>query len=184
MNVEPATVALTVYAENAETNAKVFESEGRHNEAEEALVLAKSYRDAIKKLLDGSGPEPKGSASVSGAWPRITLADIEDNIESEHYFTAEQGVRGAASDDNVAQPSTPEELSLLTICVLVLRNGYTVVGHSACINPDNFDAETGRLIARENAVRQVWSLMGYELRSRLANSVFTGQIEGEGDAAD
>jgi hypothetical protein len=182
MNVEPATVALTVYAENAETNAKVFESEGRYNEAEEALVLAKSYREAIKKLLDGAGPEPKGSASVSGTWPRITLADIEDNIESEHYFTAYDAAKsGRITRD---EPAGSEALKLLTICVLVLRNGYTVVGHGACINPDNFDAETGRLIARENAVRQVWSLMGYELRSRLANSTFTGQIEGEGDTAD
>ena len=57
---------------------------------------------------------------------------------------------------------------LLTFCVLVLRNGFTVTGESACASPDNFDAEIGRKLARENAVNKVWPLMGYELRSKLA----------------
>ena len=59
-------------------------------------------------------------------------------------------------------------LKLLTFCVLVLRNGFTVTGESACASPENFDAEIGRKIARENAVQKIWPLMGYELRSKLA----------------
>ena len=58
-------------------------------------------------------------------------------------------------------------LGLLTFCVLVLRNGFTVTGESACASPENFDAEIGRKIARENAINKVWALMGYELRSKL-----------------
>ena len=42
----------------------------------------------------------------------------------------------------------------LTFCVLVLRNGFTVTGESACASPENFDAEIGRRIARENAVHE------------------------------
>ncbi len=60
------------------------------------------------------------------------------------------------------------QLELLTFCVLVLRNGYTVTGESACASPENFDAEIGREIARLNAVSKIWPLMGYELRSKLA----------------
>ena len=59
-------------------------------------------------------------------------------------------------------------LSLLTFCVLVLRNGFTVTGESACASPENFDAEVGRKIARQNAVQKIWPLMGYELRTKLA----------------
>jgi hypothetical protein len=59
-------------------------------------------------------------------------------------------------------------LSLLTFCVLVLRNGFTVTGESACASPENFNAEIGRKIARQNAVSKIWPLMGYELRSKLA----------------
>ena len=62
-------------------------------------------------------------------------------------------------------------LDLLTFCVLVLRNGFTVTGESACASPENFDAEIGRKIARENAINKVYaSLMGYELRTKLAGS--------------
>lgn len=111
--------------------------------------------------------------------PRVTPADIEANIVSEHYFTADQGAREAAIDwavqtdrpgRSAIQPTTRAELTLLTFCVLVLKNGFTVTGESAFASPENFDAEIGRKIARENAVAKVWPLMGYELRARLANA--------------
>ena len=102
---------------------------------------------------------------------RVTPADIEANIVGEHYFTAEQGVEaveGAGSfHPNKVTPNW-EALSLLTFCVLVLKNGFTVTGESACASPENFDAEIGRKIARQNAVQKIWPLMGYELRSKLA----------------
>jgi hypothetical protein len=61
----------------------------------------------------------------------------------------------------------PAALKLLTFCVLVLRNGFTVTGESACASPENFDAEIGRKIARQNAVNKVWPLLGFRLRDRL-----------------
>ena len=61
-----------------------------------------------------------------------------------------------------------QALGLLTFCVLVLKNGFTVTGESACASPENFDAETGRKVARANAVQKIWPLMGYELKCRLA----------------
>ncbi len=99
--------------------------------------------------------------------PRITPADIEANIAQTHYFTAADGVRGNAVAEGIDDGSTPQ-LELLTFCVLVLRNGFTVTGESACASPENFDAEIGRKIARQNAISKIWPLMGYELRSKLA----------------
>lgn len=99
--------------------------------------------------------------------PRVTPADVEANIAEEHYFTAAEGVSGAGYVIHNASVRGP--MSLLTFCVLVLRNGFTVTGESACASPENFDAEVGRKIARQNAVGRIWPLMGYELRSRLAN---------------
>ena len=116
--------------------------------------------------------------------PRVTPADVEANIASEHYFTAGEGVIGAfvagefgahGGDTvtvlrDIASPEVLKpSLNLLTFCVLVLRNGFTVTGESACASPENFDAEAGRKIARANAVSRIWPLMGYELRSKLAN---------------
>ena len=99
--------------------------------------------------------------------PRVTPADIEANIASTVYFTAFQGFKG--NDDTEDQSlATCDALRLLTFCVLVLRNGFTVTGESACASPENFNAEIGRKIARENAVQKIWPLMGYELRSKLS----------------
>ena len=63
---------------------------------------------------------------------------------------------------------SPRELELLTFCVLVLRNGFTVYGASACASPENFNAKIGRSIARENAEREIWPLLGFRLRDQLA----------------
>jgi hypothetical protein len=100
--------------------------------------------------------------------PRITPADIEANIVSEHCFTAEEGAQGALARTDPELGMESPTLALLTFCVLVLRNGFTVTGESACASPANFDAELGRKIARQNAVAKVWPLMGYALKSRMA----------------
>jgi hypothetical protein len=70
--------------------------------------------------------------------------------------------------EHVLQPQPEHEsLRLLTFCVLILKNGFTVTGESACASPENFDAEIGRKIARANAVSKVWPLMGYALKNNL-----------------
>ncbi len=103
--------------------------------------------------------------------PRITPADVEANISSEHYFTGADGETGvkfnAVPRLTVGIDTSPAPLRLLTFCVLVLKNGFTVTGESACVSPENFDAEIGRKIARQNAVAKLWPLMGYELQERL-----------------
>jgi len=91
--------------------------------------------------------------------PRITPADIEANIAGEYFFTAADALAGGPQF---------EALRLLTFCVLVLRNGFTVTGESACASPENFDAELGRKIARKNAVQKIWPLMGYALKEKLS----------------
>ena len=100
--------------------------------------------------------------------PRITPADIEANIASEHYFTADDGVNGASYD--CVRYGTSSPLGLLTFCVLVLKNGFTVTGESACASPENYDPEIGRTIARKNAVDKIWPLMGYHLKQQLSES--------------
>jgi len=92
--------------------------------------------------------------------PRVTPADIAKEIVSEHYFTAGEGATFQAG-------LIPDQLHLLTFCVLILRNGFTVTGESACASPENFDAEIGRKIARENAVNKIWPLLGFRLRDKL-----------------
>lgn len=106
-------------------------------------------------------------AAGANVAPRITPADIEANIVGEVYFTAADGCVGAGM--TAEHYCCPKPLSLLTFCVLVLRNGFTVTGESARASFEKFNAEIGRKIARQNAVAKIWPLMGYELRSKLAD---------------
>lgn len=101
--------------------------------------------------------------------PRVTPADIEGAIASEYYFTGEHGVIGACEANWLAARDLKVfPLNLLTFCVLVLKNGFTVTGESACASPENFDAELGRKIARQNSISKVWPLLGYALRDKLS----------------
>ncbi|MBA57022.1 MAG: hypothetical protein CMK89_21445 [Pseudomonadales bacterium] len=82
--------------------------------------------------------------------PRITPEHLEGVIVSEQY--------------HVFAGTT------FTACLLTLKNGYTVLGESACASPENFNAELGRKIARENAKNKIWSLEGYLLREKLSQN--------------
>lgn len=108
--------------------------------------------------------------------PRLTPDDIDAVIASAHFFTAGDGFAGAlcagdefnALDESERIITPPQELDLLTLCVLVLKNGFTVTGESACVSPENFDPEIGRKIAYENARNKIWALEGYSLKKKLS----------------
>ena len=104
--------------------------------------------------------------------PRITPAHIGETIAQEHYFTAFEGVLGNEISHpqgaSVIPQSPPTSLETLTFCVLILRNGFTVTGESACASPENFNVELGRKIAKENARNKIWALEGYLLKQSLA----------------
>lgn len=116
--------------------------------------------------------ESDQAAAAVAVAPRVTLADIEGSILRKHEFTAAEAAAGVVyarqkekSGVPVFVPDSPE--SLLSVCLLVMRNGFTVIGKSAPASPANFNAELGRKFAYEDAVRQLWPLMGFALRDRL-----------------
>lgn len=80
--------------------------------------------------------------------PRLTPSVIDSTIEREEYYVFD---------------------SVLTVCVLTLRNGFKVTGESACASPENFNQELGAKIARANARDKIWALEGYLLRTKLSN---------------
>lgn len=79
--------------------------------------------------------------------PRITPDALDAKITGEMYHVF---------------PGTT-----LTVCCLVLENGFTVAGQSAAASPENFDEEIGRKVARSDAREKIWPLEGYLLRERL-----------------
>ena len=78
--------------------------------------------------------------------PRLTPDLIESKIIKEEYHLL---------------------TDVLTICVLTLKNGFTVTGESACASPSNYNKEIGDKIARDNAKDKIWLLEGYLLKEKL-----------------
>ena len=100
-------------------------------------------------------------AAAHAVAPRVTLADIEGAIAERHEFTAGQALSAMGAPHN-------EPLSILSICIVVMSNGFTIIGKSAPASPANFNADFGRKLAYEDCIRQLWPLMGFSLRDRLA----------------
>lgn len=99
------------------------------------------------------------AAAVAKSPNRVSLASIEKRIVGEYYI---RGSDAAMQDD-----ANADALGLLTICILVTETGFTFVGKSAPVEPSNFNAEFGRKLAREDAVRQIWPMEGYLLRDKM-----------------
>lgn len=108
-------------------------------------------------------------SAAKSTHPRVSLADMEGKIAREYYFTAGQAI---VAINNVSQPpmeNPSDPLDLLTICILVMQNGFTVIGKSAPASPENFDLDKGKRFAYEDAIKQLWPLEGYALRERLSD---------------
>lgn len=102
------------------------------------------------------------AAAVQKTPHRVTLDSMLAKITAEYSTTLAQALHGMPIHDS---------LKILTIHVIVMQNGFTVIGKSAPADAANFDADLGRKFAREDAIRQLWPLEGYALREQLAGNI-------------
>jgi hypothetical protein len=89
-----------------------------------------------------------------------------DNICVECYMTGAQFFSNALVPKGPPDPKF-NDLSVLTICLMQTKNGFTVIGKSAPADPINYNQTLGMEFAREDAIKQLWPLMGYALREKL-----------------
>lgn len=84
-------------------------------------------------------------------YPRITKEYIESRIARTFY-------------ENYTD-------STLTLCHIILDNGYEVIGKAACVYPENYQVQIGQKLAYDDAFRQLWPLFGFMLaETRRGNS--------------
>ena len=90
--------------------------------------------------------------------PLVTPNMIDVEIENEYYRNLGSAIKA---------PDGPA--GNVTLCVLILRNGFVIIGKSACVHRENFNEEVGQRLAREDALRQIGPFMGWRLADqRLA----------------
>ena len=95
--------------------------------------------------------------------PRITPDHIDSKIQRIYYHSPLSSVDHAQAEAE----GTYQTLRCLTYCTIVLENGFTVTGESACASPENFDPFIGKEIALRNARDKIWQLEGYLLKQKL-----------------
>jgi len=128
----------------------------------EQNVTPQMIDDAIQDIIeadDDARALRNEGADKSLDAPRITPQMLEDLIVGEYIATADKMFPGA--------PILPG-MNIYTVCILVLKSGFIVAGHSAPVSPANFDAELGRELARRKAINKIWPLEGYRLKCELA----------------
>ena len=76
---------------------------------------------------------------------------------------SEEYIESRIKDVNYTILST----STVTVCAITMVNGFVSIGYSACVDPQNFDADKGKSIAYENAFNQLWALEGYLLKEEM-----------------
>ena len=93
----------------------------------------------------------------------VTKESIKAKIKSVYYLNAGAAL---AMMDKIDE-ADKANLSLITICIIILENGFKVEGASACVDPANYNEDIGRECAFENAFNKIWELEGYMLRQTL-----------------
>ena len=101
--------------------------------------------------------ETEKECAANATAPRVSLQSMQEKIVAKHTFIAQDVLKG---------PLHPS-LQVLSICILIMENGFTLIGKSAPASPENFNAELGAKLAYEDCIRQLWPLEGYLLRHEL-----------------
>lgn len=78
--------------------------------------------------------------------PRVTEDDINKKIKEKEFTRIN---------------------STVTVCNIILDNGFSVRGESACVDPANYNEEIGQHYAEVDARRKLWPLFGFMLAEDL-----------------
>jgi Phage protein (N4 Gp49/phage Sf6 gene 66) family len=134
----------------------------------------KSYSDFVNKRADGGADIKTKHTNISGEPKMGTEQQVVDSLrvtddlskrvqKTEHRVSLDSMLKKIEFEEYLY----PDHVQHMTICVLLLKNGFAVVGKSAPADPENFDVEMGKKFAKEDAIRELWGLEGYALRERL-----------------
>lgn len=77
----------------------------------------------------------------------VALADIQGKVKKTTYTVLPDGKT--------------------TVCQLHMENGYTINGHSACVDPANYNQALGEKYSYEDAINKAWPLEGYLLAEEI-----------------
>jgi hypothetical protein len=84
--------------------------------------------------------------------PRVTEESINAKIDCHSFHVETLGT------------------AKITVCFILMRNGFVFVGKAAPASPENYREVIGRTYAYDDAFRQIWAHEGYLLREKMAGN--------------
>jgi Phage protein (N4 Gp49/phage Sf6 gene 66) family len=90
----------------------------------------------------------EAAAAVQKSDNRVTLASLRQKITNQMTIN-------------------PSFAPHMTIAVLLVDNGFVLIGKSAPADPKNYNPELGVNFAIDDALRHLWELEGYALVEKL-----------------
>ena len=94
----------------------------------------------------------------------VSKSSIEAKIRGVYFINAGEAIKtsnGGYTDRDLA------ELNLVTICIIIMQNGFKVEGTSACVDPKIYNEAIGQEEAYKNAFEKIWEKEGYLLKQKL-----------------
>jgi len=67
-------------------------------------------------------------------------------------------------DDMIVEFETSDFDEKTTIVKATLKSGFTIIEHSSCVDPSNYDRSIGELICLERIKNRIWNLLGFALQ--------------------
>ena len=132
---------------NEEPNAPGYLIEyidgGKANDSRHVGYISWTPADVFERSYREVGPT---TFPAKGA-PRVTVDEVNAAMKSRTFTVLPDG--------------------RTTVCNITLDNGFTVRGESSCVCGENFDQTVGETIAQQNAVNEVWKMLGFRLADRL-----------------
>lgn len=94
----------------------------------------------------------------------VSKASIEAKIRGAYFINAGEAIK---TSNNGYTDCDLAELKLVTICIIILENGFKVEGTSACVDPSRYNEAIGRKEAYDNAFEKIWEKEGYLLKQKM-----------------
>lgn len=78
----------------------------------------------------------------------LKLTEYQENLEKNWVAVVDYKKMGAKT----------------TVALVTLKNGFEIVGTSACVNPANFNKEMGQHYALVDALKKLDELQGFQMQ--------------------
>lgn len=107
----------------------------------------------------------KGPDMPKDEYPSLRTTDDQSKAvqKTPHRVTLDSMLQRIVGEEMIHPDSIPH----MSICVLMIDNGFALVGKSTPADPENYDPELGEKFAKEDALRQMWQLEAYLLREKM-----------------